>query len=76
MQGALIFLVWASLLGLGFRAPFVFGLGYMWVDLFTPQYVDPGLMSSFPVSMIMGAAAVGGYLLGDRSAPPGLRLGI
>jgi putative inorganic carbon (HCO3(-)) transporter len=76
MQGLFLFLVWLALVLLGLRAPFVFGLGYIWVDLFTPQFVNPAVMSLFPVSMIMGAGAVGAYLLADRRAPPGARLGI
>lgn len=76
MQGILLLTVWLALFAAGLRAPFAFGLGYLWVDLFTPQLVDPGVMDSFPVSLIMGAAAVGSYLLVDGKAPPGLRLGI
>ena len=76
MQGVLLLLVWISLFVMGFQAPFAFGLGYLWVDLFTPQYVDPGLMNAFPLSLIMGASAVGAYLLADTKAPPGPRVGI
>ena len=76
MQGLFLLLVWTALMGLGTQAPFVFGLGYIWVDLFTPQYVNPHLMGAFPVSLLMGLGAAGGYLLTDRRASPGLRPGI
>jgi putative inorganic carbon (HCO3(-)) transporter len=76
VQGYFLFLVWLALLLLGVRAPFVFGLGYIWIDLFTPQYVNPGLMSSFPLSLLMGAGAVIGYLMADRRYPPRLQAGI
>ena len=76
MQGIFLLLIWAALVGLGMRAPFVFGLGYIWVDLFTPQMVNPEILGLFPVSLIMALGAVGGYLLADRRHPPGPRLGI
>lgn len=76
MQGLFILLVWIALVVLGLRAPFVFGLGYIWVDLFTPQFVDPAVIGGIPVSLIMGAGAVGGYLLADRRAPPGAQAAI
>ncbi len=76
MQAYIILLVWLCLFVQGFRAPFAFGLGYLWVDLFAPQYVDPGLIDSLHVSLIMGVGAIAGYLLVDLKAPPGPRLGI
>ncbi len=76
MQSKFLLLVWLSLLVLGLRAPFVYSLGYLWVDMFTPQYVDPGLMDSLHVSLVMGVAAFGSYVLLDRRAPPGARAGV
>ncbi len=76
MQGLFLFAVWAMLLAMGLGAPFAFGLGYLWVDMFAPQVVDPAIVGSLPVSLVMGAAAFGSYLLLDRRASPGLRAGI
>ena len=66
--------VYVSFLGLSVCAPFVATLGYVWVDTFQPQNVAYILLNQFPVAMIMGAAAVGGYLLLDRRSPPPLTL--
>jgi len=66
--------VYVSFLGLATSAPFVATLGYVWVDTFQPQYVAFILLNQFPVAMVMGIAAVGGYLLLDRRSPPPLTL--
>jgi probable O-glycosylation ligase (exosortase A-associated) len=54
----------------GLVAPFVIGLGYVWVDTFSPQRIAYSILNEIPVSAIMAAAAVGAYLLIDRKAPP------
>jgi len=54
----------------GVVAPFVLSLGYVWVSTFRPQSVDSIVLAAVPVSVIMGAGAVGSYLLLDRRAPP------
>lgn len=63
-----------SLLGFyvsaGLIAPFLFGLGYVWADLFTPQLVGYGLIADLPVSMILGGGTLAVYLLFDRRSPP------
>jgi putative inorganic carbon (HCO3(-)) transporter len=64
--------VYLAFLGLGAYAPFVFALGYVWVDTFRPQEVAYIVLNQLPVAMIMGAAAVGSYLLLDRRSPPKL----
>jgi putative inorganic carbon (hco3(-)) transporter len=66
--------VYFSFMGLGAYAPFIFALGYVWVDTFRPQEVAYIILNQFPVAMIMGAAAVGGYLVFDRRQPPRLTL--
>jgi probable O-glycosylation ligase (exosortase A-associated) len=58
------------LLGLGVVHPFILGLGYVWVDLFSPQAVAFSLIRALPFSMIFGAAALAAYLLTDRKCPP------
>jgi probable O-glycosylation ligase (exosortase A-associated) len=69
----LLFL-YVSFLGLSTNAPFVATLGYVWVDTFRPQDVAYIVLNQIPVAMIMGAVAVGGYLLLDRRSPPRLSL--
>lgn len=63
-----------SLLGIyvsgGLIAPFIFGLGYVWADLFTPQLVGYGLIAELPVSMILAGGTVAAYVLFDRRSPP------
>ena len=73
MRDLLLLAVYGCFLVLGAAAPFVLALGYVWVDAFRPQEVSYGLLTSLPVSMMMGAAAVGGWFLMDRRqpAPPG-----
>ncbi len=65
-----ILLIYASFLVAGPIAPFVFSLGYVWVDTFTPQNIAYIILPDIPVSFIMGAVAVGGYLFLDRKRPP------
>ena len=67
-----LLLVYASFLGVSGSAPFVATLGYVWVDTFGPQNVAYILLNQIPVAMIMGAVAVGAYLLLDRRSPPPL----
>ncbi len=67
----LLFL-YVSFLGLSTAAPFVATLGYVWVDTFTPQNVAYIVLNQMPVAMIMGVAALGGYLMFDRRSPPPL----
>ncbi len=67
-----LLLVYASFLGVSGAAPFVATLGYVWVDTFGPQNVAYILLNQIPVAMIMGAVAVGAYLLLDRRSPPPL----
>ena len=64
--------LYIAFMALGLSAPFVATLGYVWVDTFQPQYVAYIVLNQFPVSMVMGAAAFGMYLLLDRRSPPPL----
>jgi len=66
-----IALVYASFFVVGPTTPFVFSLGYLWVDTFYPQYVSPAL-AEIPTSMVMGMAAIGSYIVLDRRSPPHL----
>jgi putative inorganic carbon (HCO3(-)) transporter len=66
--------VYIAFLGLGAYAPFILSLGYVWVDTFRPQEVAYFVLNQLPVAFIMGAAAVGSYLVFDRRSPPRLTL--
>ena len=70
MRSVYILLIYLSFLVLGTAAPFVLGLGYVWVDAFTPQAVSYSLLSDLPVALIMGFAALLGYVALDRRSPP------
>src|SRR5690606_22878078 len=50
----------------GLKRPFVWVLCYLYVDIVAPQLISWGFLSSIPVSMIVFAAAFGGWLLLDR----------
>lgn len=69
MRDLLLLATYGCFLVLGTAAPFVLALGYVWIDAFRPQEVAYGLLSGLPVAMIMGSAAVGGWLLFDRRDP-------
>ncbi|MFI4983180.1 MAG: DUF5935 domain-containing protein, partial [Nevskiales bacterium] len=62
-------LIYVAFLVIGMTAPFVFTLGYLWVDTFYPQFIST-LVGQVPSSMIMGIAAIGSYVLLDRRSPP------
>ena len=58
--------IYVSFLVFGAAAPFMFSLGYVWVDTFYPQAVVYEILNQLPVSLIMAAAAVGGFAMLDR----------
>lgn len=64
--------LYLAFLGIGLAAPFVLALGYVWVDTFRPQEVAYIILNQMPVALIMGAAAIAGYFVLDRRAPPPL----
>ena len=74
LRSILLLFVYISFLGLGASAPFILALGYVWVDTFRPQEVAYIILNQLPVAMIMGAAAMGAYLVFDRKDPPKLTL--
>ncbi len=75
LRSIFLVMVYASFLCLGLAAPFVFTLGYAWVDTFRPQDIAFIILNQAPVAMIMGIAAVGGYFALDLRSPPRLTLG-
>jgi putative inorganic carbon (HCO3(-)) transporter len=63
-------LVYASFIGLGMAAPFVLSLGYIWVSIFRPHYVASTILTAIPISLIIGALAIGWFLIRDLRSPP------
>jgi probable O-glycosylation ligase (exosortase A-associated) len=59
-----------AFLGLGLVSPFILTLGYIWTDTFYPQWLSLSVFQGAPISAVMAIAAIGGYLLLDRRAPP------
>ena len=55
----------AALIGMGFRRPFLLVLGYVYVDLVSPQRLTYLLLNTVPVSLIMVVFAVMGWVLFD-----------
>ena len=74
MRDLAIILTYVGFLCIGTMSPFALALGYVWVDLFAPQYLGWSPLSGLPISFIIGAAAVAAYLLLDRRAPPKITL--
>jgi probable O-glycosylation ligase (exosortase A-associated) len=54
----------------GFAAPFVAGLGYLWVDLVTPQRLAYSIIRGQPISQIIAVLTFIFYLVLDRRHPP------
>jgi probable O-glycosylation ligase (exosortase A-associated) len=63
-------LIYGVFLCAGLAAPFAMGLGYVWVDTFTPQNIAYSILTAIPVSAIMAGGAGISYLLMDRRFPP------
>ena len=61
-------------IAMGFLTPFVWSLGYVWVDTLLPHRLSYSLLASLPAAFIMGAGAVIAYLLQDRRSPPKITL--
>jgi len=73
MRDLYIALVYATLVGMGVAAPFIFTLSYVWVDMFYPQYMS-SYLQPVPVAAITAGGAIGSYLLLDRRSPPRLTI--
>ena len=69
LRSLFISLIFLSFIAMGAAAPFVFSLGYVWVDTFRPQEIASLVLPSIPVSMVMGALAIGSYIVADRRSP-------
>ncbi|MCB2049492.1 MAG: O-antigen ligase family protein [Novosphingobium sp.] len=51
---------------LGLKRPFLWVLGFMYVDIVSPQDISWGFLGSIPVSLLFFLAAFGGWLVLDR----------
>lgn len=54
-----------ALIAIGFRRPFILVLGYVYVDIVSPQRLTYLLLNSVPISLIMVVLAVGGWAVFD-----------
>jgi len=52
---------------LSVRRPFLFVLGYAYIDIVSPQILSYYLLHSVPISLIFFAGALIGWLIGDKS---------
>lgn len=55
-----------SLLLLGLKRPFIFVLGYIYIDIVSPQRLSYYLLNSIPVSLVMFVLAIAGWVVTDR----------
>jgi probable O-glycosylation ligase (exosortase A-associated) len=55
-----------ALLALGLKRPFIFVLAYAYVDIVSPQRLSYYLLNSVPLSLIMAALAIAGWLIADN----------
>ena len=62
MRDLFLSAIFLSYLLFGLRAPFVLGLGYVWVDFMDPQRIAYSFLTTVPVSFIMAAAAALAFL--------------
>lgn len=62
MRSIFLSLVYFYILALGFQAPFILILGYIWVDIFTPQALSYNILSSIPASFLFAVSSILMYL--------------
>lgn len=55
-----------SLCLLGLKRPFIFILGYIYIDTVSPQRLSYYLLNNIPVSLVMFVLAVGGWIVADK----------
>jgi probable O-glycosylation ligase (exosortase A-associated) len=55
----------AALLAMGLKRPFLFVMGYAYVDIVAPQRLSFILLNSIPISQIMAALALGAWFFVD-----------
>lgn len=62
MRSLFLTVAYLLIIALGFQASYVWMLGYVWVDIFTPQLVAYSILPSIPVSMILAVFVLVGLL--------------
>ncbi len=55
-----------AFLTLGLRRPFLWVLGYLYIDILTPQKISWSLLAALPISLIAFILAFGGWLVLDN----------
>ncbi len=71
MRDLYVALIYVAMLGIGFTAPFLLSLAYVWVDTFSPQSIAPDILGLIPASMIVAVLAIGSYVVAaPRKTPP------
>ncbi len=55
-----------AVLVLGMKRPFLWVLGFIYVDILSPQDISWGFLGSIPISLLFFAAAFGGWLVFDN----------
>ena len=58
---AFVGFILGALIALGMRRPFLFVLGYVYVDIVSPQRLSYYLLNAVPISLIFFVLAVGGW---------------
>ena len=58
MRSLFLLGVYCAFFFYGLSAPFILVLGYVWVDIFTPQLISYGVLTEIPVSLLLGLAIV------------------
>src|SRR5687767_10725478 len=56
----------ALLLAFGIKRPFLLVLGYVYIDIVSPQRLSYFLLNAVPVSLIFFVAALAGWVIADR----------
>jgi probable O-glycosylation ligase (exosortase A-associated) len=66
MRDLVLFAFVAALLLFGLKRPFLFTLAYIYVDTVSPQRISYSLLAWIPISMVVAALAILGWLVADR----------
>ncbi|HYI49253.1 MAG TPA: putative O-glycosylation ligase, exosortase A system-associated [Allosphingosinicella sp.] len=66
MRDLVLFAFVGALLLFGLKRPFLFTLAYIYVDTVSPQRISYSLLAWIPISMVVAALAIAGWLAADR----------
>jgi hypothetical protein len=73
MRDIALVLFVGALMVLAVKRPFLFVLAYMYVDTVSPQRISYFLLNRVPISLIVAALAIGGWLIADQKDFPSPR---